>query len=96
MTDDTLRRRDELDRYPNFSKHGIDTIGSKRLLLTLPGSGEVVENVDGLADLCIESLLVAEKVDKFRVIHLEQHAGDLAREVRLRTALEETVNKSTP
>ena len=53
----------------------------KERLLGLALLLELVQDVKSLSDLGIESLLGVEEVQKLVVVHLEQHARDLAREL---------------
>ena len=46
---------------------------------------ELVEYVKGLRNLRLEGLVVVDEVEQLAVLHLEQHARDLAREFRLST-----------
>merc|ERR1712203_1248514 len=42
-----------------------------------------LEDSDSLVDLALEGLLVLQHVNQLRVVDLEQHAGDLAGQVRI-------------
>lgn len=47
---------------------------------------ELVENVESLLDLVVESLGSVEKLQQLGVVHLEQHTSDLTSELGLRSA----------
>jgi hypothetical protein len=47
--------------------------------------GEVVEDGNSLINLVLHRVAVLEQMQEFRVVHLEQHSGDLSSEVGLET-----------
>jgi len=44
---------------------------------------ELVEDGDGLVDLAVERVRRVQELDKCLVLHLQEHARDLASEVRM-------------
>lgn len=51
---------------------------------------ELVENSQGLGDLVVQRVIVLEKMKELGVVHLQQHAGDLAGKLGLGTAKNKT------
>lgn len=53
---------------------------------------ELVQDIQSLLDLVIESLWGIEKVEQFGIVHLEQHAGDLASKLGLGSVVEKSAS----
>mmetsp|Transcript_31331 Transcript_31331/g.91752 ORF Transcript_31331/g.91752 Transcript_31331/m.91752 type:complete len:621 (-) Transcript_31331:133-1995(-) len=54
------------------------------LFLAVLGSSVSIQDLQGLLDLGAESIRTLQKMEELGVVHLEEHAGDLASELRLR------------
>ena len=53
-------------------------------LALLLGSSVGLQDLQGLLDLGAESIGTLQKMEELGVVHLEEHAGDLTSELRLR------------
>ena len=77
----TKRGKDTGGCYNTYQNNTATTIS----LLVLRGLllRELVQDGESLVDLGVHRIRRLQEVQKLRVVHLEQHAGDLARELRL-------------